>query len=1284
MRTAIGAFVPFLSLNFLFSLPSIIHASPNASASSGVVLAPGCPESCSVVGSNPSNWTWIVDQSHLSICEQPILFDYHIDRDSSSNLVVRSCAVLEPFPEQPQPSNFQKKEWSKLNRKDSEMVEQSLVVSNSCGAFQQSSNVTVHVGPAGAMKASKDSSTAIKNLASYMTNAASCGTTILLSKAGDSVAALYAGADVYQSAVGSYMLDFEKHFEAGSQTIQSCDSSSKRGNTIGVYLVNSLDDLEDIDHALQTWSKGNCLDSDGHDSIQSKTTMLEVSDASKRSDSYSSFGLGGFLAPRSDCKTIEVSQGDGCASLASRCGISGNDFDKYNTGKGFCSNLKVKQRVCCSAGSLPDITPKKQSDGTCGTYTIQTNDNCADIAAHFGITKDDIYDLNEDTWGWAGCGNNDLKPDQVICLSEGNTPMPSPLSNAVCGPQVSGTKAPSGEFTGWNLTKLNPCPLNACCSGWGFCGTSDKFCTESPAKTKAPGAFQSGKDGCISNCGTDIVNNDDAPDNFYHVAYFEVFNLKRDCLNMDVNEISDTSLTHVHFAFAGLTADFEVSFDNDEYKKQFEKFVKQDAPYKKILSFGGWAESTSATTFQRYRDVVKSGNREKFAKSIKAFFEKYDGLDGIDFDWEYPGATDIPGVPAGSDSDDDNYLGFLKLMKNTIGDKSLSIALPASYWYLKTFPISKMSDYVSYFIYMTYDLHGQWDYNNAYADEGCPSGDCLRSHVNKTETRNSLAMITKAGVPASKVFVGISSYGRSFGMVDTTCTGPMCKYGGGFDNSTAEAGICTNTSGYISNAELNLIMTGVNSNDTSYKGRTWYDKDSASDIMVYGTEGEITSWVAYMSDETKNDRIDWVKGLNFGGVTDWAIDLQELKLGVDPDSDEAQDIDLPALPKGCSSKDWPDNLEDLRNNIDKIDLGCRAQAVVWVLIKILPGILDNYKSAGDNYDEYFKYYAEWVRNGIDDSLPLFMWGNGQKYMDCKWSSTKDGSGNKACTEMNVPEGQPGQGQVVITYTVRDEDGFYKALQDDYGIEKDWIVWKDTHADPENSVTCPPCPNLTKNCPSCAGHGVTYHNWPVKAADDDIHVPNLKSIIHTAVPNITTLQDVILGSFIEMRIGAMDASDEDVATALSMPVFMIADTTEQMKNITKIGKEQEKADDEARVSFILDIVSIVLMIIPFAGEAVDAIGGIANVARAAYVVGEAGNAALSVYDIVKNPSSAPFAILGLVMGVDASVVGKASKTTFTKAAAFRNAMTEDTLSSFSKEFRANDAIVQDIIKACKMA
>lgn len=311
-----------------------------------------------------------------------------------------------------------------------------------------------------------------------------------------------------------------------------------------------------------------------------------------------------------------------------------------------------------------------------------------------------------------------------------------------------------------------------------------------------------------------------------------------------------------------------------------------------------------------------------------------------------------------------------------------------------------------------------------------------------------------------------------------------------------------------------------------------------------------------------------------------------------------------------------------------------------------------------------------------------MWGDGLKYMHCKWSadSADGGSGDGPCTEMHVPEGQPGQGVVTITYTVTDEDGFYNALENKYGISKDWIYWKDKSGDVEQpDCSCPD----GKSCTQCnKPTGEVYYNWPEKVDDDDIHVPNPKSIIEAAIPNITDFSTVMLGSFMQMRIGSMDADYGDIATSFSMPVFMISDTTEQMKNITKIGKEQKKADDEAKVSFIMDMVSIVLMIIPFAGEAAEAIGGVANVARTALVVGEAGNAALSVYDIVKDPSSAPFAILGLIMGADAGIVGKSAKSTFSKAAAFRRAMSEDTLSSFSKEFRVNDKIVQDIVNACR--
>lgn len=37
---------------------------------------------------------------------------------------------------------------------------------------------------------------------------------------------------------------------------------------------------------------------------------------------------------------------------------------------------------------------------------------------------------------------------------------------------------------------------------------------------------------------------------------------------------------------------------------------------------------------------------------------------------------------------------------------TLSIAAPASYWYLRAFPIAEIAKTVDYIVYMTYDLHG--------------------------------------------------------------------------------------------------------------------------------------------------------------------------------------------------------------------------------------------------------------------------------------------------------------------------------------------------------------------------------------------------------------------------------------------------------------------------------------------------------------------------------------------------------------------------------------------------
>jgi hypothetical protein len=70
-------------------------------------------------------------------------------------------------------------------------------------------------------------------------------------------------------------------------------------------------------------------------------------------------------------------------------------------------------------------------------------------------------------------------------------------------------------------------------------------------------------------------------------------------------------------------------------------------------------------------------------------------------------APDIPGIPT---DDPVNGLNYYRL-------------LSASYWYLKSFPIKNMARDLDYIVYMTYDLHGQWDYGNKWTSPGCETGN---------------------------------------------------------------------------------------------------------------------------------------------------------------------------------------------------------------------------------------------------------------------------------------------------------------------------------------------------------------------------------------------------------------------------------------------------------------------------------------------------------------------------------------------------------------------------------
>lgn len=162
-----------------------------------------------------------------------------------------------------------------------------------------------------------------------------------------------------------------------------------------------------------------------------------------------------------------------------------------------------------------------------------------------------------------------------------------------------------------------------------------------------------------------VINNASPPSEFKRIGYFEAWSSankkERPCLFMDATQLP-TGYTHVHFAFGEVSSNFAVGVS--KLKNQFDKFVKMRG-FKRIIAFCGWTASTDPSSFWISREGVKPGNREILATNIAKFVMDHD-LDGVDLDWEYPGAPDLPDIPSADPLDGLAYLELLKLLRQKL------------------------------------------------------------------------------------------------------------------------------------------------------------------------------------------------------------------------------------------------------------------------------------------------------------------------------------------------------------------------------------------------------------------------------------------------------------------------------------------------------------------------------------------------------------------------------------------------------------------------------------------
>ncbi|WYZ41182.1 hypothetical protein EsH8_V_000077 [Colletotrichum jinshuiense] len=185
----------------------------------------------------------------------------------------------------------------------------------------------------------------------------------------------------------------------------------------------------------------------------------------------------------------------------------------------------------------------------------------------------------------------------------------------------------------------------------------------------------------------------------------------------------------------------------------------------------------------------------------------------------------IGGLGVSCGEDFENFPKFLWNIKSALtqnGAKNgLSIAVPASYWYLQHFDIINIAKHVEFFKVMTYDLHD---------------------------------LLWRNQIDPDQVNLGLAFYLRTFTAFDPRCMSPGCLFSSG-----APKGPCSDAVGVLSNA-------GVDRRISSGGSSVSLDKAAAVKILKSGRD-----WMTYDDADTWKIKLDFARSQCLGGAMVWAI-----------------------------------------------------------------------------------------------------------------------------------------------------------------------------------------------------------------------------------------------------------------------------------------------------------------------------------------------------------------------------------------------------------------------------
>ncbi|GAA6029711.1 hypothetical protein JCM8097_001014 [Rhodosporidiobolus ruineniae] len=208
----------------------------------------------------------------------------------------------------------------------------------------------------------------------------------------------------------------------------------------------------------------------------------------------------------------------------------------------------------------------------------------------------------------------------------------------------------------------------------------------------------------------------------------------------------------INYSFAIPGSDYKVTLGSGDILKRVVKYAHGNDT-KVLIAIGGWSDSTYFSGA-----VATASRRATFVQSIVDLVNTY-GVDGVDIDWEYPGTQGDSGNQI-STKDTANLLTFLKALRAALPNARLSTCTTQqTYVGANGSPIGDVSAYADVLdniLVMNYDVWGASSTPGANA----PLTDACSGSLQPTANMESaIEQWTAAGMPASKILMGVPAYG---------------------------------------------------------------------------------------------------------------------------------------------------------------------------------------------------------------------------------------------------------------------------------------------------------------------------------------------------------------------------------------------------------------------------------------------------------------------------------------------------------------------------------------------